>query len=76
MRRFSIRKQRPFIGAAAVWGQSVGPGPGGWWQADPTENSVMVFLAHNMLELKQLSRGVDLRAYDAISQFHAWGSGT
>ncbi len=47
---------------------------GGWWQADPTDNSVMVFLAHNMLELEQLSRGVGLGVYAAIGQFHALAS--
>ena len=24
---------------------------GGWWQADPNDRSVPIFLAHNMLEL-------------------------
>ena len=47
---------------------------GGWWQADPTNNSVMVLLAHNIVELGQLSRGVGLGAYAAISQFHALAS--
>ncbi|MCR5879174.1 serine hydrolase [Phenylobacterium sp. J367] len=47
---------------------------GGWWQADPTDGSAMVFLAHNHLELAQLSRGVGLAVYDAILQVHAVGS--
>lgn len=44
---------------------------GGWWQADPTDDSVMVFLAHNIVELEQLSRGVGLGAYAAIERFHS-----
>jgi len=47
---------------------------GGWWQADPVEQSAMVFLAHNAFELAQLSKGFGLGVYDAISQFHAAGS--
>jgi CubicO group peptidase (beta-lactamase class C family) len=47
---------------------------GGWWQADPTDGSVMVFLAHNMFELEQLSRGVGLGVYGAITDFHALAS--
>jgi CubicO group peptidase (beta-lactamase class C family) len=44
---------------------------GGWWQADPTDGSVMVFLAHNALDPEKLERGIGLGVYDAISQFHA-----
>jgi CubicO group peptidase (beta-lactamase class C family) len=47
---------------------------GGWWQADPTDGSVMVFLAHNRFELEQLSRGVGLGVYGAITEFHALAS--
>jgi CubicO group peptidase (beta-lactamase class C family) len=47
---------------------------GGWWQADPTDGSVMVFLAHNMFELDQISRGVGLGVYSAITDFHALAS--
>jgi CubicO group peptidase (beta-lactamase class C family) len=48
---------------------------GGWWQADPVEQSIMIFLAHNALELAQLAKGIGLDVYSAISQFHATGSG-
>ncbi len=44
---------------------------GGWWRADPSNNSVLIFLAHNMLELEQLVDGIGLGAYDAITQFQA-----
>jgi len=32
----------------------------GWWRADPSNNSVFLFLAHNMLELEQLLTGIGL----------------
>jgi CubicO group peptidase (beta-lactamase class C family) len=47
---------------------------GGWWRADPSNNSVLIFLAHNMLELEQLSTGIGLGVYDAIAQFQALAS--
>jgi CubicO group peptidase (beta-lactamase class C family) len=43
----------------------------GWWQADPTDGSVRVFLSHNMLELSQLAQGIGLAAWSAITTFHA-----
>ena len=44
---------------------------GTWWQADPTTGSVLIFLAHNMLELDQMARGIGLGAWCAIGSFHA-----
>src|SRR5256885_10043461 len=29
---------------------------GGWWQADPSDKSVLIFLTHNMVELPQIDR--------------------
>jgi CubicO group peptidase (beta-lactamase class C family) len=49
---------------------------GGWWQADPTDNSVLIFLAHNMLELHQMARGIGLGVWSAIGKFHELASGT
>jgi CubicO group peptidase (beta-lactamase class C family) len=43
---------------------------GGWWQADPNDRSVLIFLTHNMLELQQMMRGVGLGVWDAIGEFH------
>jgi CubicO group peptidase (beta-lactamase class C family) len=43
---------------------------GGWWQADPNDGSVLIFLAHNMLELHQMARGIGLAAWGAIASFH------
>jgi CubicO group peptidase (beta-lactamase class C family) len=47
---------------------------GGWWRADPTNNTVLIFLTHNMLELEQLLNGTGMGVYDAISQFQAQAS--
>jgi CubicO group peptidase (beta-lactamase class C family) len=47
---------------------------GGWWRADPNHNAVFIFLAHNMVELEQLSTGIGLGVYDAIAQFQAQAS--
>jgi len=44
---------------------------GGWWQADPTDGSVMIFLAHNVLEREQLVDGIGIGVFGAIVQFHA-----
>lgn len=49
-------------------------GFGGWWQADPNRNSVLLFLTHNMVELEQLLSGIGLGVYDAIAQFHILAS--
>ena len=43
---------------------------GSWWQADPNDGSVLVFLAHNMVELQQMSRGIGLGVWSAIATFH------
>ena len=47
---------------------------GGWWQADPTDRSVMILLQHNMVELEQMMQGYGLGGYGAIQQFHSLGS--
>jgi CubicO group peptidase (beta-lactamase class C family) len=47
---------------------------GGWWRADPNDNSVLIFLAHNMVELEQLANGVGVGVYGAIMQFQALAS--
>jgi CubicO group peptidase (beta-lactamase class C family) len=49
-------------------------GFGGWWQADPTNGKVMVFLCHNMVEREQFARGIGMSVYEAIARFHALGS--
>ena len=44
---------------------------GGWWQADPNDNSVAIFLAHNMADLDQRANGIGLSVYGAITRFQA-----
>jgi CubicO group peptidase (beta-lactamase class C family) len=48
---------------------------GGWWQADPTDASVLVFLAHNGIAVDQLASGIGMGAFVAITQFHALAAG-
>jgi CubicO group peptidase (beta-lactamase class C family) len=47
---------------------------GGWWQADPNEKSVLVFLSHNMVDLAQMAKGIGLGVWAAIEMFHAVAS--
>ena len=42
---------------------------GSWWQADPTDGSVLIFFAHNMVELHQMARGIGLGVWTAIATF-------
>ncbi len=43
---------------------------GGWWQADPTDRSVMIFLVQNHVDLSQLDRGFGMGAYSALMEFY------
>ncbi len=43
---------------------------GSWWQADPNDGSVLIFLAHNMVELQQMAQGIGLGVWSAIAMFH------
>ena len=43
---------------------------GSWWQADPNDGSVLIFLAHNMVELHQMAQGIGLGVWSAIATFH------
>jgi CubicO group peptidase (beta-lactamase class C family) len=47
---------------------------GGWWQADPNDGAVLIFLAHNMVGLEQMSRGIGLGVWSTIAAFHAAAS--
>ena len=47
---------------------------GGWWQADPSDDSVLIFLTHNMLELQQMASGIGLDVWSAIAKFHELAS--
>jgi CubicO group peptidase (beta-lactamase class C family) len=43
---------------------------GSWWQADPTDRSVLVFLSHTMVDLPQMAQGIGLGVWSAIGTFH------
>lgn len=47
---------------------------GGWWQADPNNTSVIVFLSHTMVELEQLAQGIGLGGWEAITTFQSLAS--
>lgn len=47
---------------------------GGWWQANPSDNSVLIFLAHNMVEINQFAQGVGFGVFDAILRFQSLAS--
>lgn len=47
---------------------------GGWWRADPSNDSVLIFLAHNMVRVDQLSKGIGLGVYVAIERFQELAS--
>lgn len=47
---------------------------GGWWQADPKDGSVLIFLAHNMVDLAQMAKGIGLGVWGAINTFHTLAS--
>jgi CubicO group peptidase (beta-lactamase class C family) len=47
---------------------------GGWWQVDPVERSILIFLAHNAFEPALAAKGIGLGVYGAIEEFHALGS--
>jgi CubicO group peptidase (beta-lactamase class C family) len=39
---------------------------GGWWEADPDANTAFVFLAHNMVELAQMAKGIGIGVWALI----------
>ena len=47
---------------------------GGWWQADPKDGSVLIFLAHNMADLAQMAKGIGLGVWGAIDTFQTLAS--
>ena len=48
---------------------------GGWWRADPNDGSVLVFLAHNMVDPAQMANGIGLGVWSAIERFSSAGIG-
>jgi CubicO group peptidase (beta-lactamase class C family) len=47
---------------------------GGWWQADPKDSSVLIFLAHNIVDLAQMAKGIGLGVWGAIDTFQTLAS--
>jgi len=43
---------------------------GSWWQADPNDGTVLIFMAHSMADLHQMGRGIGLGVWSAIATFH------
>ncbi len=48
---------------------------GGWWRADPANETVIVFLTHNIVEPAQMAQGIGLGVYDVIDQVQALAAG-
>jgi CubicO group peptidase (beta-lactamase class C family) len=42
---------------------------GGWWQADPNDGTILIFLAHNMVDLAQMAKGIGFGVWAAIDAF-------
>ncbi len=40
---------------------------GGWWPADPKENSIFIFLAHNMVDVAQMAKGIGRGVWATIN---------
>jgi len=64
-------KADPLRGRGGVGTVSWPGAYGSWWQADPTDGSVLLFFAHNMVQLEQMAAGIGLGVWGAIASFHA-----
>jgi CubicO group peptidase (beta-lactamase class C family) len=47
---------------------------GAWWQADPKDGSVLIFLATSVARMDQMSKGIGLGVWAAISEFQRLAS--
>ena len=47
---------------------------GAWWQADPKDGSVLIFLATSVADLDQMSKGIGLGVWAAIGTFQRLAS--
>jgi CubicO group peptidase (beta-lactamase class C family) len=65
------KQAEPTICGGGVGAVGWSGGFGGWWQADPDDQSVLVFLAHNLVEPAQIERGIGFEVYGAIRSFQA-----
>jgi CubicO group peptidase (beta-lactamase class C family) len=51
-------------------------GFGGWWQADPNDGCILIFLSHNMVERDQFAKGIGFGVYEAIRNFYSVATAT
>ena len=45
-----------------------------WWQADPKDGSVLIFLATSVAKLDQMSKGIGLGVWTAVGTFQRLAS--
>jgi CubicO group peptidase (beta-lactamase class C family) len=65
-------RENPFgsIPCAGKVGSVGWPGAyGGWWSADPAQQTIAIFLTHSMAEPTQLAQGIGFDLYEAIGGF-------
>jgi CubicO group peptidase (beta-lactamase class C family) len=67
-------KAEPILCGGGVGAVGWPGGFGGWWQADPNDNSVAILLAHNIVEMEQFAQGIGFGIYEAIATFQALAS--
>jgi CubicO group peptidase (beta-lactamase class C family) len=67
-------KAEPTLCSGGVGAVGWPGGFGGWWQADPNTNSVMIFMTHNLIEPDQFANGIGFGVYSAITQFQSLAS--
>ena len=64
--------QTDLLGRGGVGSVSWPGAFGGWWQSDPQEHSVLIFLAHNMIDLAQMAKGIGLGVWGDRRHFIRW----
>jgi CubicO group peptidase (beta-lactamase class C family) len=47
---------------------------GTWWQSDPKDGSVLIFLAQSVAGMEQMERGIGLEVWSAIGTFQRLAS--
>lgn len=63
------------LGISAVLATDKNDGAsGGWWQTDPSDGSMLIFLAHSLVDLAQMSKGIGLGVWAAIETFQTLAS--
>jgi CubicO group peptidase (beta-lactamase class C family) len=65
----------PYLGGGGKGAVSWGGSFGGWWQADPSADQVLIFLTHVSLAVEQMAKGIGIGAFGARMQFEAIARG-